>query len=222
MRAILFSLLGLLAAAVVAGCSSAKVTDETSPVAAAPAPDRVYVGTFDLGATQVQQDPGTLTGRPRLLHILPEEDPVQELQRLGNLLADDLTGDLNDMGLPAERLMPAASQPPTGWLVTGEFLEVAGGNRLQRAVIGFGAGSSDAKLYVAVADLAHPQGDKLFQFNADSAGDAAPGGSLAAVGGHSMWGMVGKFVIEKNASDKDIKALAKAIAKDIAKHAGKD
>jgi hypothetical protein len=219
LRAILLPLLGAVAAAIVAGCS-AKVHDETSAVLAAPAPDMVYIGTFDLGAAAVQQDPGTLTGRPRLLQIWPEETPVEELQHLGDLLVDDLANDLNDKGMPAQRLAPGASQPRAGWLVTGEFLQVEGGNRLQRAVIGFGAGSSDAQLYVAVADLAHPQGAKLFQFNADSTGDKTPGGSLAAVGGHSIWGMVGKFVIEKNASEKDIKSLAKAIAREIAKHAG--
>jgi hypothetical protein len=210
----------LCIAALLAGCATAKVTDETPPTVAPAPPSVVYIGTFDLGATAVQTDPGTLTGRPRLLQF-SHEDPAQELKDLGNLLADEITKDLNDASLPAERLAPDASRPASGWLVTGEFLQVAEGNRLQRAILGFGIGNSDARLYVAIADLAHPAGENLFNFNADSTGNQLPGGSVVAVAAHTPWAMVAKFVLERNASDKDIKRDAKAIAKMILHYAGK-
>jgi hypothetical protein len=216
-RIVTFSTLGI-AAAFLAGCATAKVTDETPPIVAPAPPDVVYVGTFDLGASTVQTDPGTLTGRPRLINFRLK-DPTEELQELGDLLSDEIAIDLNKAGLPAQRIDPDAAPPAHGWLVSGEFLQVTQGNRLQRAVLGFG--NSDAKLYVAVADLAHPESKDLFNFNADSTGNNLPGGGVGAVVTHTPWGMVAKFVLERNASEKDVKRVAKAIANSILVYAGR-
>jgi hypothetical protein len=204
----------------VAGCGSAKVSNETQSAVAAARPDVVYVGTVDLGAATVRSDPGTLTGRPRLLR-LRNEDPAAELEKLQELLANELVNDLTRAGLSAQRLSNDGPRPTQGWLVSGAFLELQEGNRLQRAVIGFGVGSADEKLYVAVADLAHPEGQKLLDFNADTSGNKVPGGAVAEAAAHSPWAMVGKYVMERNTSEKDIRRVAQAISDEIVAFAGK-
>ena len=218
------------------GCSHANVSNEhtaAEPVAAAP-PSMIYVGAFDLGSTTVKSDPGTLTGRPRIFNF-HQKDPQQELERLEQVLRDDLVRDLNAAGLPAQQYTETTdttgaptNRPPKGWLIRGAFMELDQGNRLQRTAIGFGAGNSDAKLYMKVIDLAHPEEKYLLESNAATTGPATiPSGATAAgtaatvIVGHSPWGMVAKFAVERNASDRDIHAVAQAIADELARYGGK-
>ena len=201
--------------AVVEGCASATVNNQTQTIDPVKAPGIVYVGSFDLGSAAIQSDPGTLTGRPRLLSIFHNQDPAEVLRKLEELLASDIVRDLNKAGLQSQRLDTTESRPTHGWLVAGEFLELQEGNRAQRAVLGFGAGSSDARLYVTLADLSHPEGQNLLSFDAQASGDKMPGGSVAAVAAHSPWGIVAKFAIERNASERDIDHAAQKISDQI-------
>lgn len=219
-RFVLSVVLGVLAAGSV-GCQSATVTNESRPPAVQPdvattAPEFVYIGDFDLGATTVQAE--------HKLHLLGlfhrSQDPAQEVAKLQDLLANGIVSDLNRAGMPASRLEADAPRPTNGWLVTGEFLELKEGNRAERAVVGFGAGDSSAKLYVTLADLAHPEGQNLLDFNTNTNGEKTPGGSVMAVAEHSPWGIVAKYVIGRNASEKDMKEIAKAIADEVVKFAG--
>jgi len=172
----------------------------------------IYVENFDLGETVVKSDPGTLTGRPRLIHFR-REDPAEELHALSDLLANSLVADLNSKHLPAQRLAADAPKPLRGWLVRGAFLEVVNGNRLQKAVLGFGAGNSDAQLYVAVSDLGAPPGRQdLLDFDVTAAGNKAPGGGVVTAVTHTPYGMAAKFVLERDASEKDIERAAETLA----------
>ncbi|HLX27541.1 MAG TPA: DUF4410 domain-containing protein [Casimicrobiaceae bacterium] len=210
-------LLWLALAAFVAGCATSKVTNEIDHRAASAAPSMIYVENFDLGETVVKSDPGTLTGRPRLIQFR-RQNPAEELHELSDLLANSLVDDLNRKKLPAQRLVAGAPLPMHGWLVRGAFLEVASGNRLQKAVIGFGAGNSDAQLYVGVTDLGAPPGKQdLLDFNVDSAGNKAPGGGIATIVTRTPYGMAAKFVLERNASEKDIKRAAQTLADKLEK-----
>jgi hypothetical protein len=218
-------LLAFLAAAIaITGCGTTKVSNESKADAAprAPgAPSMIYVTNFDLGAATVKSDPGTLTGRPRLIHF-GETDPAKKLEELSDLLAKSLVEDLNKQGLPAKRLSADAARPKEGWLVKGAFLEVAEGNRMQKAVVGFGAGQSDAHLYVAVDDLGRPAGQQdLLDFDVHSQGDTTPGGAGETVITHTPYGMGAKFALERNASEADIKRAAQRIADGLEKLAQK-
>jgi hypothetical protein len=215
MRTILFSSLSL--AVLLAGCASSRITDEIDHRAASGAPSMIYVENFDLGETVVKSDPGTLTGRPRLIQFR-RQNPAEELHALSDLLANSLVADLHRKNLSAQRLAADAPRPTHGWLVHGAFLEVASGNRLQKAVIGFGAGNSDAQLYVGITDLGAPVGKQdMLDFNVDSAGNKAPGGGLATIITHTPYGMAAKFVLERNASEKDIKRASQTLADKIEK-----
>jgi hypothetical protein len=210
-------LLCLALAAFVAGCATSNVTQEVDHRAVSSAPSMIYVENFDLGETVVKSDPGTLTGRPRLINFR-RQNPAEELHELSDLLASSLVDDLNRKNLPAQRLIAGGPMPTHGWLVRGAFLEVASGNRLQKAVIGFGAGNSDAQLYVGVTDLGAPPGKQdLLDFNVDSAGNKAPGGGIVTIATHTPYGMAAKFVLERNASEKDIKRAAQTLADKLEK-----
>lgn len=216
-------------ATLTAGCAGAKVTNERKSAVAAAPPDVIYVGAIDLGASVARPGAGGPTGRPLLLPPLPPpplpslrpQRPAGDVEALQETLADELVRDLNEAGTPARRLDPAAPRPTRGWLVTGEFLQLDEGNRLRRAVIGFGAGGSEAKRHVVVADLARPEGQNLLDLEADATGNKLPGGAAAAVATRTPWGMVAKFVLDRNASEKDVKRAARAIADEIVTFVGK-
>ncbi len=194
----------------IGGCASTKVSDTTVSAAPPGAPTMIYVADFDLGAATIKEDPGTLTGRHRLIHF-GDRNPADELERLANLLEDTLVADLKKKDIPAERLAPG-ERPATGWIVTGQFLEVKEGNRLQKAILGFGLGTSETKLAVNVADASLPPGEDLLDFNLGSQGGKGPGGAAATVVTHTPYGMAAKFVLGGKSSDKDVKRAAGEIA----------
>jgi hypothetical protein len=210
-----------LLTALAAGCGGASVHNESqNPQGASPvSTNLVYVGNFDLGAVTLKSDPGTLTGRPRLLPALRgNQDPAEQVAKLQELLASDIVRDLQRAGIAAQRLDPAAPRPAIGLLVSGEFLDFSEGNRAQKAVIGFGAGDSNAQLYVSLAELSHPEGQNLLTFDADTNPSKAPGGGVTAVATHSPWGIVAKYALSRDASEKDMKHIAQAVSDEIVKY----
>src|SRR5262245_50481276 len=114
----------LAAAAIVTGCAGTKVSNVSTVSPAPGAPSMIYVTNFDLGAATLKEDPHTLTGRPRLMNF-GDTDPAKKLEDLSDQLAKSLVEDLRAKRLPATRLAADAPRPASGWLVTGEFLEVA-------------------------------------------------------------------------------------------------
>jgi hypothetical protein len=211
------SLAIVVLASAVLGCGSATVSNETANDSVSGAPSMIYVHNFDLGAATVKSDPGTLTGRPRLIHF-GQTDPATKLEELSDLMAKSIVEDLHRKNLPARRLANDAPRPANGWLMSGAFLEVDEGNRMQNAVLGFGAGSANADLYVVLADLARPEGKQnLLEFDVNAKGDKMPGGGAATVVTHTPWGMAAKFALERHASERDIRRAAQTIADDLEK-----
>src|SRR5262245_54737675 len=128
--------------------------------AAPVAPQRpVYVRDFLFDAQNLKPDEGLLGRREgpigRLLGGLkPSQDPTTKAQQLVELLSNTIVSELNISGIRASRLEPGAFMPQDGLLVGGEFLEVDEGNRMRRAMVGFGSGSEEVKVQVEVYDLA--------------------------------------------------------------------
>src|SRR5690349_14475550 len=90
----------LFLAICLAGCASSKVGNEIDYRTAKGAPSMIYIENFDLGQTVVQSDPGTISGRKRLIDFR-EQDPAKKLQELSDLLAKSLVEDLNKKNIPA-------------------------------------------------------------------------------------------------------------------------
>jgi hypothetical protein len=184
----------------------AKVTQETAtPRPEVSSPQVVYVADFQLDA-QAQEAGGD---RPRLLRRPgDEQNPAEEAARIVNLTALSLTDDLNRAGVTARRLPAGAPLPASGWLVRGAFTEAGEGSAVRRAVVGFGAGAPKMEVQVGVSDLAD-QPEAPFAI-LGTATDAArlPGGILS----RNPYVIAAKFVLEKGAPDRDVKATAQAIA----------
>jgi hypothetical protein len=127
-------------------------------------------------------------------------------------MAADIVNDLKKAGFKAERMGTTDARPSTGVWVHGVFTELDEGNRLHRAVIGFGAGETKMDLYVTMNDLAHP--DQPL-YNVAESGDS--GKKMGAVITMNPYVAAAKFVMEKDAPEKTVKKTASEISAEIIK-----
>jgi len=91
---------------------------------------------------------------------------------------------------------------PGGALVAGVFTEVGEGNRMHRALIGFGSGSAKMDLYVTLADLATPE-KPLYNVAQEDTSGKKPGAAITL----NPYVAEVKFAMEKNAPEKTVKPL---------------
>jgi hypothetical protein len=220
-----FAIFGALALIVASEtpCRAAQITEQTAnqlqPTAL---PEAIYVADFAIDTAAVKEDSGILgAGGPlqgrlgeRLDHLHRHESPQTTAGKLVNLLADSLTRDLWDYQLPAKRLLPGESHPKKGWVITGQFLEVDEGNRLRRAIIGFGAGATEMQIEVTVTDESSHPGRPFLVMGSTTGSGKMPGAAVTL----NPYVAAAKFVLAKNASDKDVIHAASSIASEIVKH----
>ncbi|MGZ8144126.1 MAG: DUF4410 domain-containing protein, partial [Methylosarcina sp.] len=113
-------------------------------------PRTIYVSDFALEAERLEGDQGVrglLPGKrlknigKRLPHPMTDSNPEGQARKIVDGMSQSLVDDLNDKGFIARRLPGSqGALPRKGWLVQGVFTEVDKGNRIKRAVIGFGRG----------------------------------------------------------------------------------
>ncbi|HTS16125.1 MAG TPA: DUF4410 domain-containing protein [Verrucomicrobiae bacterium] len=217
--------IALLALGLLAGCTTTKevtgraqVTDQ-SVLTALPTtvPSMVYVSDFDLDAADMQSDQPLLPGPgivQRPLHRLRGEpdDPVAYAQKLVDVMSTTLVTDLDNAGVPARRLAAGEPPPSDGWLVRGVFTDVEEGNRLKRAIIGFGAGATKMQLNVVVSDLSSNATQPFYTFDTSKGSGKMPGAIITL----NPYVAAAKFVLSRNGLEKDTRKTAAKIADEIA------
>lgn len=215
----------------------AKVTNQQTTQDAGPPPRVIYVTQFAVAPDAIQQQGGlfgaaeqAVQNRPHLLGggllgggngggIIerrtagdnPSADQVT--QALTKSIMDGLQGE--QLGFPVEYLTPGAAPPSAGWIVSGEFKSVDPGNRAQRAVIGFGAGEATTEVDVEVGRADGGSVTPVLQFGSNADSGHAPG----AVVTMNPYAAAAKFVLGRNATQRDVEKMGQAIAQEIAKYA---
>ena len=130
------------------------------PFVFSPANTIIYASDYALNSVNFQADP-TMKRTHQRPHILngplrQSKDPATQAQDLVKLMAKDIVQDLTKAVYKAQRLAAVDVRPSEGVWVHGVFTELSEGNRLRRAVIGFGTGEAKMDLYVTVNDLSQP------------------------------------------------------------------
>jgi hypothetical protein len=211
--------IGLLAVCLVlSACSNIRVEDEREMGAMPPNPPRViYVRDFDLKPGTFQAESGILPIRPisadafilRLLGVA-EESAVRE-RELVKLMSSALVSDLAGAGLNAQFLRSDELFPSEGWLVRGAFVQVDEGNRLRRALLGFGSGATRLRVVVWVSDLTHGSSGPFCALDTSTHSSGKPGAAF------SFDPYVGatRFVIDGLDLDTNVEQIAAEIADDI-------
>ncbi len=180
-----------------------------APASSFARPEVVYVQDFLLDSGGATQD-NRLLKRPRLM---PQEDPQAKAAKLVELLSATLVKALQDKSIPAQRLYSGTSLPSKGWVIRGQFLEVDEGNRLRRAVIGFGAGAAEMQLEVEVTDLRSGGDAPFLVFGTNKKAGKGPGAIISK----NPYVLAAKFVMSKKDPERDVKKTARQIADVIAK-----
>ena len=126
-------------------------------------------------------------------------------------MADDLTSDLKKAGVDARRIAPGQPLPTTGWQVRGVFLSVDEGNRLQRAMVGFGAGQSNFQVAVSLDDLSTPDLPPLYQQTEEDTSKDKPGAFIKL----NPYVIAAKFVMAGHDEKSAIKSTAGQISDSV-------
>jgi hypothetical protein len=154
-----------------AGCATVKVTGQRAlgTVPAAP-PSIVYVSDFTFNSDGLRAERGILP--ISLVNEAASESSIVfsrlfgvQINRgvrereLANLMATSLIEDLRNLGVTAYRFGPRDKLPAGTWLLQGTFVEVDEGNRLERALIGFGDGATELDVVASLSDFRdnHPR-----------------------------------------------------------------
>jgi hypothetical protein len=201
-----------------------QVSDETQ-AASVPtgAPSLIYVSEFELDLPPPSESgtgvpPGRGPVRSAIAELRGDGDPAAKARELVALMQQTIVEDLTAKGLAAQRLPAGAGLPTEGWLVRGVFTQLDEGQRATKAVIGMGAGASELDLYVNLADLAKTPVQPFYSFDAENTSGKLPG---AAVMKFNPYVAAAKFVMSRNAGEREVKATASKIAEKVAARAGK-
>jgi hypothetical protein len=189
-------------------------------------PNIIYVRDFALDVDNFQADqgvggvlPGRLRGRlgERITHPITKTNPEQQVAKIVAEMNKSLISNLKDKGFIAQRLefSGTTALPESGWLLQGVFTEVDEGNRLKRAAIGFGQGATQMDVQVSINDLASANPKEPFiVFGTVTDPKKIPGAIVTM----NPYVAAAKFVLEKNATDKDIQKSAEQIVNEILKN----
>ncbi len=204
--------------AVVTGCLSmvAAVSGaaDNAPFAA-PAPV-VYVSDFELDAANVAPDSGPGQRLRRLRGLLPsgpgpmgqDQNPQEHAKHIVDEMAEALTADLKKGGVDARRGAPGQPLPTVGWQVRGVFLSVDDGNRLRRAMVGFGAGQNSIQVAVSCDSLGKADLPPLYEAVEEAGSKDMPGAVIKL----NPYVIAAKFVISRGDEKKTIKKTAQQIS----------
>ena len=154
-------------------------------------PSQVLVYDFAATTANVRENQGLFAAAGHSLSSTTKNDrELAIVQTVQNRMAEDLVSGMRELGLPVQRATQGAVLPTDAVAVTGFFLNVDEGDRLQRTVVGFGAGQStvDTKVEVYAPSTSGPI--KLLEFSTHADSGAAPGALVTGgVGAAANGGM---------------------------------
>ena len=185
---------------------------------AAPVPI-VYVSDFELDVANVKPDSGPGQRLRGLRGMLPsgpgplgkDKNPEDHAKDIVNEMADALTADLKQGGVDARRSAPGQPLPATGWQVRGVFLSVDYGNRLRRAMVGFGAGQNNIQVAVSCDSLGTADLPPLYQAVEEADSKGKPGAVIKL----NPYVIAAKFVMASGDEKKTIKKTAQEISDSV-------
>lgn len=149
-----------------------------------------------------------LRGIVDMTGLTREETPREKAQKIVHVLAGSIVEELNKKGVISLRLF--AHPPPYSdcFLLDGEFLEHSEGDRLKRAVIGFGTGSAEMVVQMMFSEIR----DGTTHFLMDTATVNKKNHMPGAVVSMNPYVAGAKFVLTKNAPERDSKKMGSRIA----------
>lgn len=178
----------------VGGCAQTVVQpkyEHRTPAASVIRPSQVLVYDFALTDADVRENQGLFATVGNAMSGTTKSDREMAIaQKVQLRMAEDLVAGIRALGLPAQRAERGAELPPNAVAVTGVFLKIDEGDRLQRTALGFGAGQSTVNAKVAVFASSPGTPITLLEFSTHADSGAAPGALVTGgVGAAASGGM---------------------------------
>jgi hypothetical protein len=130
-------------------------------------------------------------------------------------MEQDVVTDLVKKGLAAQRLTPGEPLPPRGWIVQGTVLRIDEGDRVRRAVVGFGKGQTDLQVAVAIDNLSTAvQPAPLYRMQTGAQSGKSPGAVVTL----NPYAAAAKFVLAGHDLGHNVQATASQIADRVVAH----
>jgi hypothetical protein len=140
-----------LALAGLTGCARTSVEKVDVKAVGLPRPQLIIVHDFGVSPSAVALD--TAIGS-RILEAVkgnPEADEQLKIgQEVAGVVTKNLVAEITKLGIPAVEAARATPVVGPSLSIEGQFVTVDQGNRLRRAVVGFGAGASEVRTMVQV------------------------------------------------------------------------
>jgi hypothetical protein len=215
---------------VLAGCASTNVQDTYELAnAGMSTPNPVLIYNFAVSPDDVQQNSSIFAKIERNIQNNSQTaEEIQLGQQVSDALATELFQKIANMGLYPVRAEPGLQPMPGSIMITGYFVDIDEGNRLQRNVIGLGMGKSylDSKIRVLAPTASGYEELIAFDAHADSgdmpgaavmgpAGAAAGAGAAAVIATNAVAGGVKSY---RSASTQEAKKMADKIAAQLAQY----
>ena len=211
-----------LAAGILTGCASTKVTDRQQLVTGQLAkPGQIWVYDFAATAADLPAE-SALAGQPGLDTTPQTPEQIAEGRKLGAAIAAELVADIQKLGMTAA-VATAETKPQLNDLVIrGYLISVQQGNEAERVAIGFGKGESDLKTAVEGFQMTATGLRKIGSGNLNAGGSKSPGAGLGVVGliaTHNPAGLIisgGMHVYGEESGSSKVEGRAKQTAQEIA------
>ncbi len=206
-----------------AGCQSPSPAPDAAPDAGrdpartAAQARPVVVRDFLFDVARLHADPGLAPSRQgpakRILgNLRPEETPEQQAARLSGLLSETIAQELAKLNIPAGRETTGTVLPADALVVSGQFMEMDERNRLKRVMVGFGSGSTEVLVQVAIYDLRQSREQPVLVYGTGTGSKPLPG----AVVSMNPYVMAARYVLSRSDEEKDVRRLGRRIAQDLA------
>jgi len=208
-----------------AACANVKVTGRHQ-LALVPeiAPRTIYVGDFNLDPQSIKLETGLFPISPvsstqsdesetlfARLAGMPTERTVRA-RELVELMADSIVEDLRSLGLNASRVRANGAAPAESWLVRGTFVYTDEGNRISRALVGFGEGKTELETLIWLNDMQGSAPRPFCELGTNARSSRGPG----AITSIDPYEALGRFMIGGLDLDKNVMETARRIAREIA------
>ena len=215
----------LFALAVVSGCASTNVTQQTPVVGAGLArPNQIWVYDFIADPARVPADASLGPGVSAPSKPLTA-DELESGRRLSAIIAKGVVADIQAMGLPAVQAGPGAAPQVGDGVIRGYLVSVQAGSAAKRFVIGFSAGSSEIDTVVE-SYVMTPEGlRELGSGRLTSSGSKTPGIIVPAAVAIATRNPIGLIIVGatkiygevsgSNTPEGRAKAIADAIAEQL-------
>ena len=168
----------LFVVAMLAGCASTNVTQQTPMTAPGLArPNQIWV--YDFVAAPSDMPAGSaLAGQVGAPSTPPTPEELETGRKYGAMIAQQLVKDIQNMGMPAIEAGPGSSPQIGDGIIRGYIVSTEGGSAggmVKRMVIGFGSGTAEMNTVVE-GYLVTPEGlRKPGSGTLTSAGNKTPG-----------------------------------------------